>query len=162
MSDPSPNPPPQPFILDYQRAEKKRRTLAMGLQIMGIAVFLFGLLFVAAITAGCLLNDRRIPVVPYLVSILIALSGAVCAVSAIHIRRKVRAAAKLALVMTSLQTLGWIVSLPFSLRYLYQEDGYDTAPLIATIALIALAVTAGLIALIVDLIRLLRSPDIWQ
>ena len=163
MSDPSPNPPPQPFILDYQRVEKKQRTLAMGLQIMGIAIFLFGLLFVAAISVEMMSNRKtgQFLVVSYIVSILITLSGAVGAVCAIHIRRKVRAAAKLALVMTSLQTIAWMISLPFSLRSLY-HDGYDTALLILLISAIAFAITAGLIALIVDIIRLLRSPDIWR
>jgi len=93
MSDPPPNPPPQPFILDYQRVEKAKHNATGGLFLMGLGITILGILFYC--------------IAPFDLVTILFLAWGICYLACAAMMRKNSLLATLvALVATSLQTLG--------------------------------------------------------
>lgn len=167
---PAPLPASPPLILNYQRAEKAKRTATGGLLIMGIAFVAASTLLTASAAFAPGFSSGHphrgwVFLFEFLITVAIVAIplawGSLYIICALLIHRSRRWAGRLALVMTSIQALAW---LPLAARGVVAvvNDRYESLPFKLLICSLLLLVTIGFLALVLEVWRALRAPQLWR
>ena len=160
MSDPPPNPSPQPFILDYQRVEKAKRNATGGLFLMGLGITIFG-----AVPIICSVWLRDTMDISLLFTVLLIFAWGVCYMVCAGMMRKDSLPATLvALIVTSLQALGMFGLVIFAISPVFADPKMilDFGPAECLLGAILSCFVLASVGVVIEVWTVYRSLRFWR